>query len=145
MNFFFFVVAFFFDRALVQVAGRPMLRRSACVSVSHICPLSHSVQTVGAPRPCAGLRPHPRRFSTSAASSGPKQGAALVAARYYANVEIVPRIKSIAAYIVQAEESGADYHRQREGHWIVDSPISNPMSVYEQYRKSRLRYTTRCP
>lgn len=28
-------------------------------------------------------------------------------------------------------------HRQSQGHWIVDSPISNPMSVYEQYRDSR--------
>ena len=32
---------------------------------------------------------------------------------------------------------GADCHRQSSGHWIVDTPISNPMSVYEQYRDSR--------
>ena len=32
---------------------------------------------------------------------------------------------------------GADCHRQSSGHWIVDTPISNPMSVYEQYRASR--------
>ena len=32
---------------------------------------------------------------------------------------------------------GADCHRQASGHWIVDSDIANPMSVYEQYRSSR--------
>lgn len=39
----------------------------------------------------------------------------------------------------QEKESGggADCHKQAEGHWIVDSDIANPMSVYEQYRKSR--------
>lgn len=39
----------------------------------------------------------------------------------------------------QEKESGggADCHKQSEGHWIVDSDIANPMSVYEQYRKSR--------
>ena len=59
----------------------------------------------------------------------------------YASLKLVavPKIKKLAAYIVQSDESGADYHRQRDGHWIVDSPISNPMSVYEAYRKSRLR------
>jgi L-rhamnonate dehydratase len=39
----------------------------------------------------------------------------------------------------QEKESGggADCHKQPQGHWIVDSDIANPMSVYEQYRKSR--------
>lgn len=32
---------------------------------------------------------------------------------------------------------GADCHKQAKGHWIVDSDIANPMSVYEQYRSSR--------
>ena len=32
---------------------------------------------------------------------------------------------------------GADCHKQTAGHWIVDSDIANPMSVYEQYRASR--------
>lgn len=31
----------------------------------------------------------------------------------------------------------ADYHAQNKGHWIIDSPISNPMSFYEAYKKSR--------
>ena len=32
---------------------------------------------------------------------------------------------------------GADCHSQSEGHWIVDSAIANPMSVYSEYSKSR--------
>ena len=32
---------------------------------------------------------------------------------------------------------GADCHKQAKGHWIVDSDIANPMSVYEEYRQSR--------
>jgi hypothetical protein len=32
---------------------------------------------------------------------------------------------------------GADCHKQEKGHWIVDSDIANPMSVYKQYRASR--------
>eukprot|EP00494_Astrolonche_serrata_P006263 UN06280 len=31
----------------------------------------------------------------------------------------------------------ADYHAQSTGHWIVDTPIANPMSIYESYKKSR--------
>jgi len=52
-------------------------------------------------------------------------------------------IRSVKAYTFEEsgdEEKaggGADCHRQSQGHWIVDSPISNPMSVYEQYRDSR--------
>jgi len=32
---------------------------------------------------------------------------------------------------------GADCHSQAEGHWIVDTDISNPMSGYNRYKKSR--------
>lgn len=46
-------------------------------------------------------------------------------------------MKEIRAFIVQKDESGADYHRQQKGHWIVDSPISNPMSIYDKYKQSR--------
>ena len=28
-------------------------------------------------------------------------------------------------------------HAQAKGHWIVDTPIANPMSVYEAYKGSR--------
>lgn len=46
-------------------------------------------------------------------------------------------IKEVRAYVLDKEESGADYHHQKTGHWIIDSPISNPMSVYQEYRSSR--------
>lgn len=52
-------------------------------------------------------------------------------------------IKECRAYIIDSKEQeknnggAADYHAQRKGHWIVDTPISNPMSVYEKYKKSR--------
>ncbi|KAF9269289.1 L-rhamnoate dehydratase-like protein [Marasmius fiardii PR-910] len=48
-----------------------------------------------------------------------------------------PTITKIETFIVSAEGDGGDYHRQKQGHWIVDTPISNPMSGYEQYRHSR--------
>lgn len=44
-------------------------------------------------------------------------------------------IRDVRAYIV--ESGGADYHHQRQGHWIIDTPIANPMSVYDQYKASR--------
>ena len=52
-------------------------------------------------------------------------------------------IREIRAYTFSSsseEESGgggADCHRQSEGHWIVDSDIANPMSIYAEYRDSR--------
>jgi L-rhamnonate dehydratase len=52
-------------------------------------------------------------------------------------------IKEVRAFTFgnddQEKESGggADCHKQAKGHWIVDSDIANPMSVYEQYRASR--------
>jgi L-rhamnonate dehydratase len=54
-----------------------------------------------------------------------------------------PLISQIRAYTfgssTHEEKSGggADCHRQSSGHWIVDTPIANPMSVYAQYRDSR--------
>jgi len=46
-------------------------------------------------------------------------------------------IKEVRAFIVKPNESGADYHHQEKGHWIVDTPIANPMSMYEKYKASR--------
>jgi hypothetical protein len=52
-------------------------------------------------------------------------------------------IKEVRAFIFDNDEQekesggGADCHKQAKGHWIVDSSIANPMSVYEQYRASR--------
>ncbi|KAJ3881562.1 MAG: putative racemase [Lentinula lateritia] len=48
-----------------------------------------------------------------------------------------PSINKIETFIISQEGDGGDYHRQKQGHWIIDSPISNPMSGYEQYRHSR--------
>lgn len=45
------------------------------------------------------------------------------------------RIADVRAYIV--DSGGADYHDQAQGHWIIDTPIANPMSVYEEYKASR--------
>ena len=52
-------------------------------------------------------------------------------------------IREVRAYTFSSskeEESGgggADCHRQSSGHWIVDSDIANPMSMYAEYRDSR--------
>jgi len=52
----------------------------------------------------------------------------------------VPKIRQVRAYIIKPGESGADYHHQGKGHWIIDSPIANPMSVHEQYKASRVSW-----
>ena len=44
-------------------------------------------------------------------------------------------VKQLRAYVIEPGESGADYHNQHGGHWIVDSLIANPMRVYEQYKR----------
>jgi len=52
-------------------------------------------------------------------------------------------IKEVRAYVIGTKEEeekaggGADCHSQASGHWIIDSPIANPMSPYEAYKKSR--------
>mmetsp|Transcript_13865 Transcript_13865/g.22708 ORF Transcript_13865/g.22708 Transcript_13865/m.22708 type:complete len:446 (+) Transcript_13865:164-1501(+) len=52
-------------------------------------------------------------------------------------------IREIRAYTFSSPEEeesgggGADCHRQSSGHWIVDSDIANPMSMYAEYRDSR--------
>ena len=52
-------------------------------------------------------------------------------------------IKEVRAFVFSDDDDekeqggGADCHKQAAGHWIVDSDIANPMSVYEQYRASR--------
>ncbi|MEJ7619167.1 MAG: hypothetical protein WKF30_19820 [Pyrinomonadaceae bacterium] len=46
-------------------------------------------------------------------------------------------ISDLRAYVIEPGASGADYHNQGGGHWIVDTLIANPMSVYEKYKRSR--------
>jgi L-rhamnonate dehydratase len=46
-------------------------------------------------------------------------------------------ISEVRAYVMAADEMGADYHNQTGSHWIIDLPIANPMSVYEEYKAKR--------
>lgn len=46
------------------------------------------------------------------------------------------RIHDVRASVVDAT-AGADYHRQPDGHWIVDGDIATPMSRWSEYRGSR--------
>lgn len=63
----------------------------------------------------------------------------------HGEVRHAPKIKEIRAFVVEAPQksqnessaAGADYHKQSVGHWIVDSPIANPMSIYSRYKASR--------
>ena len=44
------------------------------------------------------------------------------------------KIREVRAYVIAPNEMGADYHNQNGSHWIIDLPIANPMSVYEEYK-----------
>ncbi len=46
-------------------------------------------------------------------------------------------ITDIRVYTVDSDSGGGDYHRQKQGHWLIDTPIANPMSRYEKYKASR--------
>src|SRR5215831_18168971 len=46
-------------------------------------------------------------------------------------------IREVRAYVIDGNEMGADYHNQHDSHWIIDLPIANPMSVYEEYKARR--------
>ena len=51
-------------------------------------------------------------------------------------------IKSVKAFIIsdkilEEQSGGGDCHSQSHGHWIIDTPIATPMSIYEVYKKSR--------
>ena len=45
-------------------------------------------------------------------------------------------IKDVRTYAI-SKEGGGDYHLQEKGHWITDTYIANPMSMYPKYKKSR--------
>ena len=38
-------------------------------------------------------------------------------------------IKDVRTYAI-SKEGGGDYHLQEKGHWITDTYIANPMSMY---------------
>ena len=52
-------------------------------------------------------------------------------------------VKAVRAYVIgdkateEAAGGGADCHSQAHGHWIVDTPISNPSSVFQDAKTSR--------
>lgn len=46
-------------------------------------------------------------------------------------------IADIRAHVVDAADTGGDYHKRAAGHWIADTLIANPMSVYPRYRDRR--------
>ena len=39
------------------------------------------------------------------------------------------KIQEVRAYVIAANEMGADYHNQKGSHWIIDLPIANPMPL----------------
>ena len=47
------------------------------------------------------------------------------------------RIADVRAYSLSEPGVGGDYHDRAQGHWLVDSLISTPMSVYPDYKESR--------
>ena len=49
------------------------------------------------------------------------------------------KITEVRAYINESS-GGADYHFQPRGHWLIDTPVANPMSVYEPYKDSRVSW-----
>ncbi|CAN5614129.1 L-rhamnonate dehydratase [soil metagenome] len=53
---------------------------------------------------------------------------------------LADRIADIRTYLPISGKEGGDYHGRTAGHWIVDSVISNPMSVYPEYKESRLSW-----
>ena len=46
-------------------------------------------------------------------------------------------ISEIKVSIVKTQSAGADYTDHAEGHWINDTIIANPMSIYPSYQDSR--------
>lgn len=46
-------------------------------------------------------------------------------------------ISDVRVYTPTTGREGGDYHAQPVAHWIVDSLIANPMSVYPEYRERR--------
>ena len=49
-------------------------------------------------------------------------------------------IKDVRAFVLNQEGTGGDYHHKKEGHWIVDNLIANPMSAYSDYKQSRTSF-----
>jgi len=46
-------------------------------------------------------------------------------------------IKEVRAYVIDDPAEQPDYTKQKSGHWIIDTRVANPMSVYSEYAESR--------
>jgi L-rhamnonate dehydratase len=46
-------------------------------------------------------------------------------------------IKDLRVYTIATRGKGGDYFQQKQGHWVIDSLIANPMSGYPDYRERR--------
>lgn len=53
------------------------------------------------------------------------------------------RIADVRAYVPVEGRAGGDYHGQSSGHWLVDTVISTPMSVYPDFRDNRTSWGIR--
>ena len=58
------------------------------------------------------------------------------------NVDSPTIVREVRAYIIpkateEASGGGADCHSQAHGHWIVDTPIANPSSCFQDAKTSR--------
>ncbi|KAK7203060.1 enolase C-terminal domain-like protein [Myxozyma melibiosi] len=51
-----------------------------------------------------------------------------------------PTIVAVRPFLIDGRGIGGDYHDVDRGHWLIDSPIANPMSGYEEYRSSRVSW-----
>ncbi|KAI8964270.1 enolase C-terminal domain-like protein [Daldinia sp. FL1419] len=54
-----------------------------------------------------------------------------------ASVRQFPTIKAIRSYVIGGVGSGGDYHNVKGGHWLIDTDISTPCSIWDKYKKSR--------
>ncbi|KAK6822731.1 mandelate racemase/muconate lactonizing enzyme domain-containing protein [Apiospora arundinis] len=52
-------------------------------------------------------------------------------------VRSFPKIKAIRTSIIGGVGSGGDYHNVKGGHWLIDTDISTPCSIWDKYKKSR--------
>jgi L-rhamnonate dehydratase len=46
-------------------------------------------------------------------------------------------IADLRVYTIAGRGRGGDYFQQKDGHWVIDSLIANPMSGYLEYREKR--------
>ena len=47
------------------------------------------------------------------------------------------KISDIRAFVVETVGVGGDYGSRPGGHWIVDAPQCNPLSIYENHAELR--------